>query len=120
MSAEILNGKEYSKELNKATLEMSLNFQKEYGEKPKLAAILVGNDPASHVYVRNKKRACDKFGLDSDIIELPESVTTNELLEKIEYLNNDHKTHGILIQQPLPEHIELQKIVESVKPIKDR
>ena len=88
-------------------------------KKPHLVVILVGEDPASKIYVRNKRKAAEKVGIISTVIELPTETTEEELLNKIEELNNDSKITGILVQLPLPEHIDKNKIVTAITPKKD-
>ncbi len=87
--------------------------------KPKLSCILVGNDPASHTYVRMKKRRCEEVGILSEIIELDETISEKELLALVEKQNKDPHVDGILVQQPLPSHISPQKIIAAVDPSKD-
>lgn len=96
---------------------MDLAAQK--GVRPGLAAILVGDDPASHIYVRNKQKACDAAGIYVDENKLPASTTQAELLRLIEKVNADPKIHGILVQLPLPKHIDSKVILDSVSPLKD-
>jgi methylenetetrahydrofolate dehydrogenase (NADP+)/methenyltetrahydrofolate cyclohydrolase len=92
---------------------------KKIGAKPKLTAILVGSNPASSVYVRNKHRSCDEVGIDSEILKLEESIDEDELLGIIRELNEDSKTNGIIVQLPLPEHISEKKVIETIEPCKD-
>jgi len=87
--------------------------------EPTLAVVLVGNDPASHIYVRNKRRACEKVGIKSLFYHLPENTTTLELLDLIAYLNSEEKVDGILVQLPLPKHISQQEVILSISPRKD-
>jgi methylenetetrahydrofolate dehydrogenase (NADP+) / methenyltetrahydrofolate cyclohydrolase len=87
--------------------------------KPGLAVILVGENAASKVYVRNKTRACDEVGLHSELIELPEATTEAALLDRIDALNHASHIHGILVQLPLPRHIAAQKVLEAIAPAKD-
>ena len=89
------------------------------GSRPALAVILVGDNPASKVYIRNKTRACDVAGLHSELIELPADTTENDLLTAIAQLNQRADIHGILVQLPLPAHIAAQKIIEAIAPNKD-
>jgi methylenetetrahydrofolate dehydrogenase (NADP+)/methenyltetrahydrofolate cyclohydrolase len=89
------------------------------GVRPGLAAVLVGDDPASHLYVRNKRRACEKAGLTSSLHELPASTSQADLLILIARLNADPAVHGILVQLPLPKHINESAIVDAVSPQKD-
>ncbi len=87
--------------------------------KPHLVVILVGEDPASKIYVRNKQIAAEKVGIKSTVLELPNSVTEEELLNKVEYYNNDPDVTGILVQLPLPKHIDKNKVTMAISPKKD-
>ena len=87
--------------------------------KPGLAVILVGDDPASHVYVRNKGLACEKAGIRSEIIRHPADISEAALLAEVERINRDPDFHGLLVQLPLPGHIDEQKVIEAVNPLKD-
>lgn len=89
------------------------------GIKPGLVVVLVGEDPASAVYVRNKSKACEKAGIVSETIKLPEDTSEEDLLKLIEQLNNDPQYHGILVQLPLPDHINETKVIELINPLKD-
>lgn len=116
----IIDGKEFSKKI----LEEISNEQKEIVEKKNLrpaglAVIIVGENPASQVYVRNKTRACEKVGFYSETIKLEENISENDLIKKIEELNEDDKIDGILVQLPLPKHIDELKVINSIKPEKD-
>lgn len=91
----------------------------EEGKKVALAVIQVGNDPASSVYVRNKKNACAYIGIESLSYELPEETTEAELVSLVEKLNQDDKVNGILVQLPLPKHIDEEKIIQTISPTKD-
>ena len=91
----------------------------EEGKKVALAVIQVGNDPASSVYVRNKKNACAYIGIESLSYELPEETTEAELVALVEKLNQDDKVNGILVQLPLPKHIDEEKIIQTISPAKD-
>ncbi len=88
-------------------------------KKPTLAVILVGENPASQIYVRNKKKTAEKLGINSISIEYPSDITESELLEKIEELNNDENVTAILVQLPLPEHIDKNKVIDRILPQKD-
>lgn len=94
-------------------------FKERYGAVPGLAVIVVGNDPASAVYVRNKHKACLSVGINSLQIELPEETTEEELLSKIDELNIDPAVNGILVQLPLPKHISEEKVTAKILPEKD-
>src|SRR6478735_274815 len=89
------------------------------GHEPTLAAVLVGDDPASAVYVKNKRSACERVGIESRLHRLSASTTEEELLELIADLNNDDDVHGILVQLPLPAQIREQKVLDAVHPLKD-
>lgn len=89
------------------------------GIKPGLIVVLVGEDPASAVYVRNKSKACEKAGIVSETIKLPEDTSEEDLLNLIEQLNKDPQYHGILVQLPLPDHINETKVIELINPLKD-
>lgn len=116
--AKIIDGKLVSKSIRES-LAQEVALLKEQGIFPKLAVILVGNDPASAVYVRNKEKACLETGIEPQQITLPEETTENELLTLIERLNEDDSVHGILVQLPLPRHISEEKVIDSIDPSKD-
>jgi methylenetetrahydrofolate dehydrogenase (NADP+)/methenyltetrahydrofolate cyclohydrolase len=116
--AELINGKEISTIL-KDELKAEVSRLKEDGRTCCLAVIQVGNDPASSVYVGNKKKACTYIGIESLSYELPEETTEEELLALIERLNQDGKVHGILCQLPLPKHINEDKVIQAISPQKD-
>ena len=117
--AEIINGKLVSAEMRKELGEKISLFKEKTGITPGLAVVVVGNDPASAVYVRNKHKACLEVGIESYQIELPESTTEEELLFEIDRLNSDNQVHGILVQLPLPKHINEERIIERIAPVKD-
>ena len=118
MPAKIINGLEISK---KKRVEIALEVEqlKEKGVTPGLAVILVGDNHASRTYVSNKQKACREAGMYSLLVELPESVSEAELLEKIRMLNSDDSIHGILVQLPLPGHIDETKVIDTIAPTKD-
>jgi len=90
------------------------------GERPPhLATVIVGEDPASQTYIKNKEKACKKVGIVNSIYTMPEDVEKNELFETIDFLNNDHAIDGIIVQLPLPSHIDEYKVIEAIKPEKD-
>ena len=117
--AEIIDGKLVSKVVRERTAKEIQEFIAETGSVPGLAVIQVGNNPASTVYVRNKHKACLEVGITSYQIELPEQTTEQELLSRIDELNADPAVSGILVQLPLPAHIDEQKVIERISPIKD-
>lgn len=116
--AQIIDGKKISAEI-KEELKEKVNQLKEAGIEGALAVIQVGEDPASSVYVRNKKRACEYIGIQSKSYELPESTTQEELLDLIAKLNQDDSVNGILVQLPVPGHIEEKTIINAISPKKD-
>ncbi len=116
--AEIIDGKKISQDI-KDEVKDKVAALKEKGVDVSLAVILVGNDPASTVYVGNKKKACEYTGIRSLSYELPEETTEEELLTLIDKLNNDDTVNGILVQLPLPKHIDEDKIIRGISPDKD-
>ena len=116
--AIIIDGKRISQEI-KDELKDKVEALKAVGKKAALAVVQVGNDPASCVYVNNKKKACAYIGIESLSYELEEETTEEELLELIKRLNEDEKVHGILVQLPLPKHINEDKIIQAISPKKD-
>ncbi len=116
--AELINGKEISAAIKEEVKEKVLKLKSE-GKEVTLAVIQVGNNPASTTYVGNKKKACEYVGIRSLAYEIPEETTEEELLELIEKLNNDESVNGILVQLPLPGHINEDKVIEAISPIKD-
>lgn len=117
--AKILDGKAVSQRVKNALKEETEKFIEKYGIKPGLAVVIVGDDPASRVYVNSKKKACAEIGYYSEEHALPESTTEDELLSLVEKLNGDEKIHGILVQLPLPKHIDEEKIINAINPKKD-
>lgn len=117
--AKIINGKEISAEIRREIAEECAVFRKECGYAPGLAVIIVGNDPASQVYVRNKKRACEEIGFISESYDLPEETSQSELVSLIERLNAAEHIHGILVQLPLPLHIDEKQVLLTIVPEKD-
>ena len=117
--ATIINGKEVSAKLRDDLKVEVAEFIKNTGITPGLAVIIVGEDPASKVYVRNKHKGCIEAGMKSFEITLPEETTEEELLAKISELNANDEVHGILVQLPLPKHINEDKIINAISPEKD-
>ena len=115
---QVIDGKKISQEIKDELKEKAAAMAKE-GKKVALAVIQVGNDPASSVYVRNKKKACEYIGIESLSYELPEETTEEELVALIEKLNADVGVNGILVQLPLPEQINEEKIIQTISPDKD-
>ncbi|WP_281886675.1 bifunctional methylenetetrahydrofolate dehydrogenase/methenyltetrahydrofolate cyclohydrolase FolD [Paenibacillus sp. YYML68] len=118
MSAHVINGKELVGAYRAEIKEQVEQLVKQ-GVTPGLAVVIVGDDPASHVYVRNKHRACEEAGIYSEVHKLPEETTEDELLELIRSLNSNASIHGILVQSPLPKHIHEERVVEEIDPEKD-
>lgn len=118
MSAEIIYGSELAQSLRDEMKEEVINLR-EKGIIPGLTVVLIGDDPASKSYVKGKQKASDYVGVDSELIELPESTSQEELLTLIDTLNKKDSVHGILVQLPLPAHIDEQLIIEAISPEKD-
>ncbi len=116
---QIIDGKAVSAQLRQEIKEKTEVLYKEKGIKPGLALLLVGDDPASKVYVSSKDKACAELGFNSVITRLPETASEAECLEIINNWNKDESIHGILVQLPLPKHIDEQKIIKSISPAKD-
>lgn len=115
---KLLSGKEVAKSLNEQLGKKVSELKKE-NIHPKLSVILVGEDPASQVYVLRKEKSCNKLGILSETIRFHENIAEQELLTQIELLNNEKKTNGILVQLPLPEQINEEKVILKIKPEKD-
>ena len=118
MNAKIIDGKTIAKQIREE-LAVRVASLKEKGRCPGLSVILVGDDPASQVYVRNKEKGCHDIGIYSEVYRLPENTSQDDLLALIERLNKDDKLNGILIQLPLPGHIDELKVLRAVDPQKD-
>jgi methylenetetrahydrofolate dehydrogenase (NADP+)/methenyltetrahydrofolate cyclohydrolase len=119
VSGTILDGKALSKEIRAEIAALVATFKESGGPTPCLAAVLVGDDPASQIYVRNKEKACEKAGMGSILHRLPADTTTEQLLALIAQLNADESIHGILVQLPLPDQIDETCVLDAVDPIKD-
>ncbi|PGM95062.1 bifunctional methylenetetrahydrofolate dehydrogenase/methenyltetrahydrofolate cyclohydrolase FolD [Bacillus cereus] len=118
MVAVIIKGNEVA-EKKRAQLKEEVVKLKEQGIVPGLAVILVGEDPASRSYVKGKEKGCEQVGIYSELIELPETIAEERLLAEIDRLNGDDRINGILVQLPLPKHIEEKAIIERISPEKD-
>jgi methylenetetrahydrofolate dehydrogenase (NADP+) / methenyltetrahydrofolate cyclohydrolase len=114
----LIDGKVVSEKL-KAELKTEVSRLIDSDIDPHLAAILVGEDPASQTYVRNKEKACKETGIISSIYRQSESITEKELLTMIDFINNDPEVHGLIVQLPLPKHINPEKVIEHIRPEKD-
>lgn len=119
MTATLLDGKKLAQQIRSELAEEVVEFIQNNGVVPCLAAVLVGNDPASEVYVRNKRRACEAVGIESQLHRLDAAATSEDLLTLVAKLNKDHAVHGILVQLPLPRQIETGRILAAVNPAKD-
>ena len=119
MTANILDGKALAEEIRGEVAMGVAEMQQKHGITPGLAAVLVGDDPASAIYVRNKRRACDEVGMVSNTILLPRDSTNEQVLAQVQALNNDPRFHGILVQLPLPVQVDERLIMESLDPSKD-
>ena len=118
METSILSGLEASKALY-SSLESRISHLKDHDIVPGLAAVLVGNNPASEIYVKNKTKKFESLGLKTDVFRLEETVSEDELLSLISKLNTDSEFHGILVQLPLPKHIDSEKVLNAIIPTKD-
>jgi len=118
MTAQLIDGNALSRQL-RAEVAQRATALKARGTTPGLAVVLVGDNPASQVYVRNKVKACEDAGFHSVLEKYDASMTEAELLARVEALNNDPSIHGILVQLPLPKHIDDHKVIETISPAKD-
>src|SRR3954453_11875258 len=119
MTAVLLDGKRLADNMQAGIPDEGAALKAHRGIKPGLAAVLVGDNPASQIYVRNKRKACEKAGLDSWLHELPAATTQQQLLALIDQLNNGARVHGTLVQLPLPPQIDEKAIIKAVHPLKD-
>lgn len=119
MSATIISGKELSANLRQDMIQKVEEYKQKYEIMPGLAVIQVGEDPASSIYVNNKKKACEQVGIKSFGYSLPANATEDELIELIDTLNHDDKVHGILCQLPLPKHMDEFSVICNITPEKD-
>lgn len=114
-----IDGKAFSQVILEKIREEHNQLKEKYGKQAGLAVVIVGNNPASQVYVRNKMKACENVGFYSENIELDENISEEELLQEIDKLNKNDRINGILVQLPLPSHINELKIINSISPEKD-
>ena len=121
MTARLLEGKYFAAKIREEAGKRAARLKEKYGVTPGLAVIIVGENPASQVYVRNKHKACTELGFYSEGVEMPETTTREELLAEINRLNNDPKIHGILVQLPLPKALQPyeSEVLEAINPLKD-
>ena len=115
----VIDGKKTSDVIKSEIAEETERLKLSTGVVPGLAVVIVGQDPASQVYVRNKCLACERVGFYSEKYEMAADATEDELIELIDKLNNDEKIHGILVQLPLPKHIDVERVLLTIKPEKD-
>ena len=119
MSAKIISGTEIAKEIRVELKQEIAELKEKHGLTPGLATVLVGDDPASRVYVGQKDKSCNNLGIYSKMINLPGDIAEEDLLKLIDELNNDSNIHGILVQLPLPEHINETRVLYAIDPNKD-
>ena len=119
MNAKVIDGKRIAEQTREHVGQAAREFREKTGIVAHLAAVLVGNDPASEVYVRNKEKACEKAGLASTLHRLPATTTQQELLDIVALLNANKDVHGILVQLPLPRHIDSTTVLDAIHPTKD-
>lgn len=119
MTAQIIDGKAIAKSIKEGLAQKVIELQKQGKRTPGLAVILVGENPASQIYVRNKSKSCEEVGFISKLYEYPDTITEATLLDHIDELNNDPTIDGILVQLPLPKHIDSTKIIEAIRSDKD-
>lgn len=116
---QIIDGKKVSAEVKEKVRQQTLSLIEKHGVTPGLAVVIVGDDPASRVYVNNKKKACELVGFRSEEYALPAVTTQEELLELVNTLNNKEDINGILVQLPLPKHLDDKAVIEAINPVKD-
>lgn len=119
VSAQILDGKAIARQIQTELRQQVIDFIENNGVTPTLAAVLVGADPASEVYVRNKRQACERVGLESQLHRLPPEISEDDLLALVARLNRDDEVHGILVQLPLPSPLQSQRVLDAIHPFKD-
>lgn len=117
--AKIIDGKAISSQIREEIAQKVKEYNAKTGQLPGLAVVIVGENPASQVYVRNKKKACEQVGFNSWVYEMPEDTTQEELNALIDKLNNDNGVHGILVQLPLPKHLDEEQVILRIRPDKD-
>ena len=119
MSANLIDGKTLANKVKESLQNDIKRLGNDRGIVPGLTVILVGNDPASQIYVRNKERACKEVGIRSNVVYMEENIHQDDLLREIYRYNQDSDTHGILVQLPLPDHIDEGTIINAIDPRKD-
>ncbi|MDP4267195.1 MAG: tetrahydrofolate dehydrogenase/cyclohydrolase catalytic domain-containing protein [Bacteroidota bacterium] len=116
---ELIDGKKIAEEIKAELAQQVLKIRDNGGKNPHLAAILVGNDPASETYVNSKKNDCHEVGFDSSVYRYTETISENELFEVIDFINKDDEIDGLIVQLPLPKHISAEKVIQRINPAKD-
>lgn len=119
VNGKVIDGKALSAAIKDKIRTETAAFTARYGRSPKLCVILVGDDAASAIYVRNKKRSCEEVGIISEEYKLPADISDDELLTLIDRLNKDDTADGILVQLPLPEHLDEKRVIKAIDPTKD-
>ena len=115
----LIDGKKAAAELREELKQEVTNLKNKYNKVPGLTVILIGDMAPSQIYVRNKEKSANEVGLKSEVIKYPDTIEEKTVLKKIEELNNDENISGILVQLPLPKHIDKQKVIETITPSKD-
>ncbi|MDR0368366.1 MAG: bifunctional methylenetetrahydrofolate dehydrogenase/methenyltetrahydrofolate cyclohydrolase FolD [Bacteroidales bacterium] len=115
----LIDGKQIANQIKAEIAAEVLKMREENFHSPHLAAVLVGNDPASETYIANKEKACAEVGMSSSVYKMPADISEEELLENIDFINNDDEIDGLIVQLPLPKHIHVDKIISSINPKKD-
>lgn len=116
---KLIDGKSIANQIKSEIAAEVLRMREENFHSPHLAAILVGNDPASETYIANKEKACAEVGMSSSVYKMPADISEDELLENIDFINNDDEINGLIVQLPLPKHIHVDKVISSINPKKD-
>lgn len=116
---ELIDGKKIAEEIKREIARKAAEIIDAEQTPPHLAAILVGNDPASETYIASKEKACRAVGFTSSVYRYPAEISEQQLLEAVDFLNNDEEVHGFIVQLPLPRHIDANKVIERINPAKD-
>ena len=116
---QLIDGKTVSSQIKEEIAQEIEQIKKQGGKTPHLVAVLVGNDPASETYVSHKEKACNKVGMESEVLRLDVDISEDDLLAKVDELNKNDQVDGFIVQLPLPDHIDEQKVIEAIDPKKD-
>ncbi len=119
MTARIIDGKAIAAKVREEIAAEVAGFTQQHGFAPGITVVIVGDDPASHVYVRNKERAAQQVGMNGSVVKLPADTSREQLLKTVQDLNTDSAVHGILVQIPLPDHLDEDEVVRAIDPRKD-